>query len=184
MDFSSRKNLLSLIALDIIVLLFAAAIIFSRYNSLTVLSDNDQKAQTKTISAKVQNVSEQEAPPAAKAETAKPASPAQQETQPALSAEQNPKISEKAVSDKRNIKFLYRNSKAKKVEIIGDFNDWIPQPLAKGDKHSWSATIAIAPGEYAYDFVVNGKPVRDPNNATTLNTGRGFTSSLLKVKPR
>ena len=72
----------------------------------------------------------------------------------------------------------------KKVEIIGDFTDWIPKKmLKKQTKQVVEVTLALAPGDYAYNFVINGKPKRDPNNAKICNAGRGFPNSFLKVKP-
>ena len=85
---------------------------------------------------------------------------------------------------KRNIGFTFRHSKAKNVAIIGDFNDWTPEPMKKGGDFKWTFTQAIEPGEYSYNFVVDGRPVRDPNNQKISDTGRGFASSHLTVKPR
>ena len=180
MDFNNRKNLLSLIALDVIVLLFSVAIIFSRYNTLAGISaENNHKLQTKNLSSKIKEENLTEPTAQLGAQEKQAAQP-----QPVLSAEQQPQAQENALQEKRNIKFTYRNSKAKKVDIVGDFNGWVPQSLDKDDNSSWSITASITPGEYGYNFVVNGKPVKDPNNPNTVNTGRGFTSSFLKVKPR
>lgn len=89
----------------------------------------------------------------------------------------------KQAEEKRNIAFNYRGSQAKKVEIIGDFNGWIPQPLIKNSEHKWTINLQIPPGDYAYNLVVDGKPVRDPNNARKCNVGRGFVNSYLRVRP-
>jgi len=57
----------------------------------------------------------------------------------------------------------------KKVEIIGSFNNWIPQPLVKSEKHMWKISLALSPGEYAYNFIADGKPIKDPFNQKTVN---------------
>jgi hypothetical protein len=85
-----------------------------------------------------------------------------------------------AAAAKRNILFSYRNSKASKVAIVGSFNNWTPAPMTSADKREWSLSVSLDPGEYTYNFLVDGKPVRDPNNAHTAPEGR----SLLVVTPR
>ena len=79
----------------------------------------------------------------------------------------------------RNIRFSYRDSRPSRVEIVGSFNGWTPAALVKGDNHVWSITLALPPGEHTYNFLVDGKPVRDPNNPRTAAEGR----SLLVVRP-
>lgn len=79
----------------------------------------------------------------------------------------------------RNILFSYRNSKPARVEIIGSFNSWTPQPMTKGKNHTWSLMVPLEPGDYTYNYLVDGKVIRDPNNRRTAPEGR----SLLSVKP-
>jgi len=79
----------------------------------------------------------------------------------------------------RSVLFTYRNSKPRAVELIGSFNNWTPQPLAKGKNFMWTAAVPLAPGEYTYNYLVDGKAIRDPNNPRTATEGR----SLLIVKP-
>jgi 1,4-alpha-glucan branching enzyme len=61
---------------------------------------------------------------------------------------------------KGGVMFRYRNSDAKKVYVVGDFNDWSPtaDPMAddNGDGQ-WTLFYPLAPGRYAYKFVVDGK---------------------------
>jgi len=82
----------------------------------------------------------------------------------------------------RRIGFTFFNSKCKKVEVIGDFNNWAPAPMQKINAKQWALTVPLEPGEYAYNFVVDGRPIRDPNNPKVCDIGRGFKNSLLKVK--
>ena len=83
----------------------------------------------------------------------------------------------------RNIKFQYVNSKAKIVSIIGDFNDWSPQPLTRANQKVWEITMKLNPGTYKYNYIVDGKVVLDPYNKTPIETSRGFKSSTLNLKP-
>jgi len=66
--------------------------------------------------------------------------------------------------------------------VIGDFTEWIPIKMARGASHTWKLNVTLAPGDYAYNFVIDGKPKRDPNNPKVCNAGRGFPNSFLKVK--
>jgi hypothetical protein len=83
----------------------------------------------------------------------------------------------------RNIKFVFFSRKAKKVSIIGDFNDWTPQPLTKVSENRWEITIKITSGqEYLYNFLVDGKVTVDPNNKKPPQISpQGFKSSVLSL---
>ncbi|MHB9154819.1 MAG: glycogen-binding domain-containing protein, partial [Endomicrobiales bacterium] len=143
----NKKNLLSLIALDLLVMVLAAGFIAFRYHSLTGSP----------------------LPAAAPAAPAAPARPSADDAALTALPAEGPEKREGAVitpsSGARNMGFTYRNSRSRRVEIIGDFNEWVPESMAKGSDHQWSITLALPPGEYAYNFVVDGKPIRDPNNA-------------------
>ncbi len=83
----------------------------------------------------------------------------------------------------RRPKFVFFSSKAKKVALIGDFNDWVEQPMKKVDKNRWELSIEIPEGTYLYNFVVDGKIVVDPNNKKPPQlSNRGFKSSVLELK--
>lgn len=75
--------------------------------------------------------------------------------------------------------FLYDNSTAKAVQLVGDFNQWVPQAYRKNEAGRWSVTLSLAPGDYAYNIIVDGKPIRDPNQRRSDGKGR----SLLSVVP-
>ncbi|MFH2070826.1 MAG: glycogen-binding domain-containing protein [Elusimicrobiota bacterium] len=83
----------------------------------------------------------------------------------------------------RNILFQYRSSRANSVSIIGDFNDWTPEPLTKTKKNLWEIALKMSPGQYNYNFLVDGQVVLDPNNfKTPADTSRGFKSSVLDIR--
>jgi hypothetical protein len=111
--------------------------------------------------------------PALAAGTGWPAAPVQPAPAP------TPPAPSPSAPEKRNIKFSYRDSRPARVEIVGSFNQWTPQPLAKGENHVWSTSVELGAGEYTYNFLVDGRPVRDPNNPRTAPEGR----SLLVIPP-
>jgi len=164
------KNLLSIIILDIIVMALALGLVIFRYSSVVATLPSDiAPAGMRTAPV----------PDPSSGVPLSPLTPAH-DTASAPSGDQN--RGEPSASAPRNIGFLFRHSKARKVEVIGDFNGWAPKPMIKGKDHSWTLTLPIPPGDYAYNFVVDGKPIRDPNNPKTCDVGRGFPNSLLKVR--
>jgi len=159
----TRKNLISLIALDIFVMLLAVSLMIYRYRVLTVLPVSAAKGVVEHTES---------VPVTVPVEAPKLAAAAPQATAA-------PNVN----TGPRNVFFTYRNSKAKNVAVIGDFTDWVPRKLDKGPNYTWKITFPLAPGDYAYNFVVDGKPRRDPNNPKVCDKGRGFPNSFLKVKP-
>jgi len=54
---------------------------------------------------------------------------------------------------------------AQQVMLVADFNDWsdTARPLKKDAKGVWKTTVTLAPGRYAYRFLIDGEWVNDPN---------------------
>lgn len=171
----NRKSLLSLLIIDLAIIVMTAGLLYYRYTIITAPGQPSIPSTTNNTKPKQPPIAEPvpaQQPAAGTTATAPkhivpPAEP------PAANATAQP----------RKIAFSYRNSKVKMVQIIGDFNDWIPARMVRGADHKWTVTLTIKPGEYAYNFVVDGRPVRDPNNPKICDAGRGFANSYLKVKP-
>ena len=199
----NKNNLTTLIILDVLVMLLAAGLLIYRFNSISFspLQNMERRAKPqnssnfenikKSFSDLSQDKTEDINKPAKKflpAATAQTTAPAVTNAPLAVSGKVSAdKINEgpaQAFSNNaRNIRFAFKHSKAKQVEIIGEFNEWIPQSMTKSKDNLWSVNVKIPPGEYAYNFVIDGQPVRDPNNPKITNVGRGFVNSLLNIKP-
>lgn len=121
----------------------------------------------KVDTAPVAKQNPEPAMPAAKENEEKPAS----NTETVATTEESPE-------GRRNILFTYRNSTAKTVFIVGDFNKWFRQPMNRKDG-IWSVSVPMTPGTYEYRYVVDNKRVRDPNNKNVSDKGH----SVLTVKP-
>lgn len=91
-----------------------------------------------------------------------------------------PKPAEASKSATRNIQFVYINSTAKNVSIVGNFGEkGAPVKTAmEKNRNKWTATLKLTPGNYEYTYLVNGRSVRDPYNKKTSNG-----KSLITVKP-
>jgi hypothetical protein len=66
-----------------------------------------------------------------------------------------------------NVLFQYKSRSARKVEILGDFNNWSPQPMYRDKNHVWVTVKDLPAGSYRYSFLINGKrEIRDPWNTS------------------
>lgn len=81
------------------------------------------------------------------------------------------------------MKFVFVDSSASRVAIVGDFNDWDEgvSQLRRLEQGVWAITIPLAPGRYHYTFVVDGTTwVPDPA-APRLEDDFGQPNSVITV---
>jgi hypothetical protein len=62
------------------------------------------------------------------------------------------------------VRFVFVAPGAAHVSVVGDFNQWNAEsmPLRRLGDGTWIVDVPLAPGQYAYAFVVDGKVVVDP----------------------
>ena len=81
--------------------------------------------------------------------------------------------------------FRYRNPDAKRVNLVGDFNDWSPTADPMSDDNAdgeWTLFYPLRPGTYAYKFVVDGKTwIADPWNPLSEPDGFNGRNSIVKL---
>jgi serine protease AprX len=80
--------------------------------------------------------------------------------------------------------FFYHNDHAEKVQLAGDFNNWItPENFEKSQNGIWSAKVPVpVPGRYRYKFIVNGNRwIEDPSNGYKETDEYGGFNSILNV---
>jgi cyclomaltodextrinase len=73
------------------------------------------------------------------------------------------------------------------IGVAGSFNGWnaTANPLHPGrDRVTWTVTLPLSPGVYAYKFVVNGSRWLTDPKAPAQDDGSGNLNSLLVVKPQ
>jgi hypothetical protein len=73
---------------------------------------------------------------------------------------------------------------ARRVSIVGDFNDWSESaaPMTRfGSNGPWTATIKVTPGRHLYAFMVDGKLVVDPRAPRAHDADYGDDASVLMV---
>ena len=64
----------------------------------------------------------------------------------------------------RPVNFVCQAPGAKRVTLVGDFNDWHPDalPLKKQVDGTWCVQVTLGHGHHHYQFLVDGKPTLDP----------------------
>ncbi len=68
-------------------------------------------------------------------------------------------------TETKSVEFMCFAPGAKAVFLAGSFNGWSPtdEPMARNKHDEWRTTLALRPGRYEYNFVVDGRWVCDPN---------------------
>lgn len=86
--------------------------------------------------------------------------------------------------DLRTVKFQIYLPNAEVVRVVGNFNDWNPEHdfLKKDRKGVFTLEKKLLPGEYHYQFIVDGETVLDTYNPTTnikVDTNESVSSLLV-----
>ncbi|MCX6281221.1 MAG: hypothetical protein NTU51_04605 [Bacteroidetes bacterium] len=78
---------------------------------------------------------------------------------------------------------LKGNSAINQVNVAGNFNAWNRSELSmKKIKGGWQLPYVLAPGNYEYKFILDGRWITDPDNPYT--TGKGADcNSFITIKP-
>jgi 1,4-alpha-glucan branching enzyme len=80
--------------------------------------------------------------------------------------------------------FSYYNTDAKRVYLVGDFNNWSPNSDPMKDLNNdghWSLFYPLLPGTYQYKFVVDGRWIPDPRNQLSEPDGFDGINSVVRV---
>ena len=84
----------------------------------------------------------------------------------------------------REIIFSFEASPQAVVQLAGNFNNWVPEPLQFADSHGrqvWHKTVSLKPGSYEYKYVVDGRWLLDPHNSRATHDPYGGLNSVLNV---
>ena len=84
---------------------------------------------------------------------------------------------------KKRATLRLRDEGYKSVMVKGEMNNWDQKSaVMKLQNGIWEYTFDLAPGDYLYRFVVDGKEMVDPKNPLTGKSNSGGTYSLLSLK--
>jgi cyclomaltodextrinase len=89
----------------------------------------------------------------------------------------------RAYNKKRvSFKFPDPEKELTQVQVKGEFNQWnVNMGELVFDDGNWKTSFEVAPGNYQYKFVVDGKEVLDPSNDNQISNGLGGFNSLLEI---
>jgi chromosome partitioning protein len=78
--------------------------------------------------------------------------------------------------------FRVFNKNARSVEVAGDFNQWIPEPLRfSGEEGIWQIVIPVGAGRYRYKYIVDGEWQLDAFQPMQVENAFGTLDSFLEV---
>lgn len=73
-------------------------------------------------------------------------------------------------------------SKARRVAVAGNFNDWRPNELfMERTNEGWQLPYALGAGNYQYKFLVDGNWITDPANPSIVDDGKGNENSFMVI---
>lgn len=81
------------------------------------------------------------------------------------------------------VNFFCFAPEAKRVSLVGDFNDWQPgaHPMTRQPDGSWTIQVPLHHGHHLYRFLVDGQPTLDPRANGVGRDARHERASLLAV---
>lgn len=84
---------------------------------------------------------------------------------------------------KNGVAFTCKAPSAQAVFLAGDFNGWsaTAQPMSRDKDGAWTVTVALAPGDHEYKFVVDGAWQEDADNPRRKADPFGGSNSLVTV---
>ncbi len=82
--------------------------------------------------------------------------------------------------------FTYYQKGLESIALVGNFNDWKADSttLTEVSPGVWTVSVALRPGVYEYQFILNGKQrVADPTMPQT-SSDFGSPNSVVKISPK
>jgi hypothetical protein len=122
-------------------------------------------ASTRRNTATLQNIGGKSGPEAPQPEAAEPAD--------------SFRVSKDAAG---RVVLRFRAPTAKRVEITGDFNQWTPMDLERGEDGWWSRALSIPAGNYQMNLRVDGAAWIVPAGMLSMKDEFGGVTGLLVVE--
>jgi 1,4-alpha-glucan branching enzyme len=86
-----------------------------------------------------------------------------------------------AKNSHKPVNFYCAAPNAKTVELMGDFNHWRPFPMQRSVDGWWLAQVQLCHGHHQYRFLVDGRPVLDPQATGVVRDENDEQASLIAV---
>jgi hypothetical protein len=81
-----------------------------------------------------------------------------------------------------NTVLRFRAPSATRVEMTGDFTQWVPVDLQRSTDGWWTASLRTAPGTYQMNFRIDGGPWMVPPGMLSMKDEFGGETGLLVVE--
>jgi 1,4-alpha-glucan branching enzyme len=83
----------------------------------------------------------------------------------------------------KKIQFSLEAGDARKVSLVGEFNNWNPDadPMLRDGNGTWTKAKMLSPGNIEYKFWVDGQWIQDPENLRTCPNCFGTRNNVVKV---
>ena len=83
----------------------------------------------------------------------------------------------------KKIQFSLEAVEAKKVSLVGEFNNWNPDadPMQRDENETWTKAKMLPPGNIEYKFWVDGEWMQDPENLRVCPNCFGTHNNIAKV---
>jgi 1,4-alpha-glucan branching enzyme len=81
------------------------------------------------------------------------------------------------------VNFFCAAPAARSVTLVGDFNDWDPAafPMKRQPDGNWFIQVTLHHGHHHYQFLVDGKPMLDPNAQGVARNEKDEKVSLIAI---
>jgi 1,4-alpha-glucan branching enzyme len=83
----------------------------------------------------------------------------------------------------KKIRFSLKAVDAKKVSLVGEFNNWNPDadPMQRDETGTWTKAKMLSTGNMEYKFFVDGEWIQDPENLRTCPNRFGTRNNIVKI---
>jgi 1,4-alpha-glucan branching enzyme len=112
--------------------------------------------------------------------------PARTETTPPPGDNKSNGRAGRANSKRRAVRFGLEIAGAKKVYVVGSFNEWHPEatPLRCVGGSKWYTYVSLDVGRYEYRYVVDGKWIDAPEAEAYVPNVKGGRNAVVEVAAR
>ena len=84
----------------------------------------------------------------------------------------------------KEVLFAIDAPNAKDIHLVGEFNHWKMDEgsrLSKDQDGKWAKRMGLSPGQYKYNFVVDGEWVLDSKNSERVQNAFGTFDSFIQL---
>lgn len=82
------------------------------------------------------------------------------------------------------VRFIWPDSKARRVYLVGDFNEWDERslPMRKRSGRGFELELDIPPGKYTFKYLIDGVWWNDPDADDYIGNSWGSEDSVILIQ--